>query len=161
MSKDLDTDIRRYVHTKTYLHILVCSRVHSHRHIYRDMYLQRPSHTQTCTDMYTHRPVRDTQIWVHTEMCAYNDMCRDLCSETCMHANMPTDTAAQTCPRRWFSAGDTPEVGSPEQKHWMACCLSDGGVNERSLGISLTEHTSEHFLLLILQSNCPHTQQPH
>lgn len=61
------------------------------------MYLQRPSHTQTCTDMY-----RDTQIWVRTEMCAYNDLCRDLCSETCMHANMPTDTAAQKCPRRWI-----------------------------------------------------------
>lgn len=97
MPEDLDTDIQRYVHTKTYLHTLIfmCTLTN----MYGDMYIERPTihkHVQTCThtDLLTGRYRSG-----YTEIFTYNDMYRDSCSETCTQSNMPTTgTAAQKCP---------------------------------------------------------------
>lgn len=119
MPKDLDTDIQRHVHTKTYLHILIL--VYTLTDIYTDTCTYKDpvthKHVQTCIE--THRSGY-AQRCVHTmicvEICAQRHVCMQTCQQTQQH---------KSAPEGGFSAEGDTELGSPEQKHWMVCCLGE------------------------------------
>lgn len=145
---------RRPTYTYSCVLVYTVTDIYTETCTYKDPITHK--HVQTCihTDLLeTHRSGY-TQRCVHTmtcvEICAQRHVCMQTCQQTQQHRSVPEGE---------FSAGDTPEVGSPEQKHWMVCCLGDGGVNERSESPSQNTPQST--------SSCSYfratalTQQPH